>query len=256
MNLRSIFLLSAAALCASTVSTGGLAAEPGPKLSEKGHLVIGAERMFGVTATSLTSESTTGGATSKSTNSQTNLSLLWSYPTTVHNVPRLGFDYLVIPHLSLGLSAGLFSNTSKRDNESTNGGISVSEAKDGPSISTWLVAPRLGYVLDLGDTVSLWLRGGLTFYGTKTTSEDVNGSVTRTTTMKQSGSAFALEPTFVVTPVPHFGFYGALALDLPLGGKNEVETVTKNGSFSTTASGKTDYTQSSFGAVFGLLGYL
>jgi len=245
MNVRTPVAFAVVLLAASSA----LAADDAPsaRLSDKGHLVIGAERLFGMTATSLKSEAETAGGTQTSTTSHTNFSLLWSYPTTVHNIPRLGLDYLVTSNFSLGLGAGFFTSSSKRKAEV--GNLSVKD--DGPTITTWLLAPRAGYVLDLGDTVALWLRGGFTFYGTSTSQETTTGATTTTRKTTQSGTALNLEPSLVITPVPHFGFYGGLALDFPLSGTEKQETTTGN----RTDSAEMKYKQSSYGAVFGLLGW-
>lgn len=253
MKLR-IALASSAALV--LLSSSALAADAGAKLSEKGNLVIAGERMFGYSHTVLTNETTVGNTKVSSTSTNDNFSLLWSYPVTVHNLPRIGLDYLVIPNLSLGLGAGFFSTGSKV--KSTQG--STSTETDGPSINAWIIAPRVGYVLDLAETSSLWLRGGLSFYGSKTEDKDSSGNTTRTTTNTMSGTAFNLEPTFVWTPASHFGLYGGLALDVPLGGKMKRETTsvttTGIGSVTTNTSSESDYTQASYGLTFGVLGYL
>jgi hypothetical protein len=251
MKPRVALALSAAA---AFVSSAALAADVGARLSDKGNVVIGAERMFGITVSSLESKSSVGGDTVTSTQSHTSVGLLWSYPFTIHSVPRVGLDYLVAPNLSLGLGGGFFRVGSVRKTEA--GGTAVE--KDGPTSTAWIVAPRVGYVLDLGGATALWLRGGLSFYGSTNEADESSGSNRRTSKLTMSGSALALEPSFVWTPAPHFGLYGGLALDAPLGGKNRSETTTTTGvgSVSNTTTSESDYAQSSYGVTFGVLGYL
>ena len=234
------------------VPTAAMAAEP-EHFGAKGSVVVGAERLFGVSWSSIANESTTAGVTTKSTTTRTNVGALWSYPTTVHNTPRLGIDYLVIQNLSVGFGAGYFTTTSQREVESS-ASSGVTTKTDGPTVATWLVAPRVGYALDLGPTMALWLRAGVTFYGASNEQTDESGGVTRKATLTTTGTAFAFEPTFVYSPAAHFGLYGGLALDAPLAGKSKSESTTTTGAVTSTTSGESDTLQASYGAVFGLLG--
>ncbi len=135
-------------------------------------------------------------------------------------VTRPGFHYLVSDYLSLG-SALYYS-------DSDNFG------------SVILLAPRVGFLVPVGDTSAFWLRAGLTFQRWK-----INLFGENTVTTELPG----VEALFVLSPVEHFAF--------TIGGMAEISVHGKartNLSFAgISATGEEDVSASQFGLTFGTL---
>jgi hypothetical protein len=111
------------------------------ELQGKSHLVFGAERLFGFY---LDKQSFDPGGDPDTTV----IGIGWSFdnPSALLSVPRLGIDYFIDDHLTIGGSFGLAS-------------VSV-ENRDVLGI---LLAGRVGYAIRLTNAISFWPRGGLTF---------------------------------------------------------------------------------------------
>jgi hypothetical protein len=176
----------------------------GPDFGAQGQLAISGERLFGINYAR--ASNTTDGQPS-SYHSATVIGFGWnSDPASSSFVhPRVGIDYFVIDRLSLGGAVGLYT-ASGHDPQTDGTGL--------------LLAPRVGYAIDLGRVASFWPRGGITYY-----------SHTDYHNVALSGEAnFALFPrsnwAFLVTPFFDMGPFGAgpngysyseLALGLSLG---------------------------------------
>ncbi len=260
--MRKVLLLGVLATAITAVSGAGAApaSTTGNGIADKGTLTIGAERLFGFAWGQESTETTdvAGGVTrvSDSKVSSTTFGLLWNgSPANVYVIPRVGIDYTIIDNLTIGGSIGYvhvgdsYSNTTT----TTLNGASTTQSVSGDygSANGFIFAPRVGYVLPLGGMLSVWLRGGLTYYnvGTSTPPQN-NGNTTVSTT--QSGFALSLDPQLVISPVEHFAFTVGIAADLPLAGTHSQDETT-NG---TTVS--TSYTDhfTNLGITVGLLGYL
>lgn len=250
MLRKSLALLAFASVgLASNVAFAQDPAPAGAGIGSAGNLIVSAERMFGVAFTSEKSEQTVGGVTTTQTNSDTGFGLLWNPGTsTPYNVPRVGVDYTVIDGLTVGGSLGFYTQSSKTKQEQ--GG--ASQEQDGPSLTALLFAPRVGYMLQFGDTMGLWLRGGVTYYNISSESESTVGANTVKNENGINGLALSLDPAFVITPVSHFGFFAGAMIDFGLTGKSKSEST----SGGTTTSTEVDQKFNNFGINFGLLGYL
>jgi hypothetical protein len=114
------------------------------ELNARGHLVFGAERLFGFY---LDKQNTDYGVVE--TNEDTTVvSIGWSMnnDSALLTIPRIGVDYFIDEHLSLGGCFGL-----------------ASVSADNTDVLGILLAGRVGYALRLTHAVSFWPRGGLTF---------------------------------------------------------------------------------------------
>lgn len=240
--LRSI-LRAAVVLSAVVVAPSALAAD----LGASGTIYLGAERMFGVSANSFKVD-----RDGTSTYSNTDIGLLWGASHTLgdnavpspYTVPRIGFDYAIIPNLTIGGAIGIASSSLGTKTERN--GASVTQ--DGDTVTSFLVSPRVGYIIGISDSVGIWLRGGFTYFSLSDKGPEVNG---RKNSSSASGLAFSLDPILVLSPVDHFGFFGGLMLDLPLTGTLKNETVQPG----QTTSVSYDAKATNFGLNFGLLGY-
>ncbi len=116
------------------------------ELGAKGNIVFNVERLFGFY---VDKQSVDVGPVTTDI-STTDLSLGWNAAPTGLTLPRLGLDYFIDDHFTIGGNFGVF--TLSRDN----GGASTSN-------TGVLFGVRGGYALRLGHVVSFWPRVGFTY---------------------------------------------------------------------------------------------
>ena len=155
---------------------------------------------------------------------------------TFYNLPRLGFDVVVIPHLTLGGSAWIYTDLSANTTDTPQTGPSTTT--DQAKITYWGFSPRVGYVIPLASHVLyLWPRAGISYNNLGTSSVTVDNVTTPGGTLWQV--AATVEAMFVITPwTRHFGFTVGPTVDIPLAGK-ESSTSTTNGVTTTTSVNET-----------------
>jgi hypothetical protein len=249
-GLRKILVPSWAALLLLARSASAQAPTPG--MHQSGGFILSAERLFGLSFWSVKQEQEAlpgvpGSTATESTATGTHVSLL--YGATLAGVteniivpyttPRLAFDFLPIESLTLGGSIGFVSATGSE--ESTN-----SPSRDSPSLTGIAFSPRVGYALMLTEGIHFWPRLGVTYYSLSSESTSI-GPPPTTSSVSYNGFAINIEPSFVFSPVPHFGITVMPVADIPLSGsrKSETPTQTTERSFKIT----------NFGATIGILGY-
>jgi hypothetical protein len=240
----------AAALIA--LSVGGIArAQGADSFGGQGQFIVSADRLFGINFWSLKMQpdaTPTNPNPGKVTESGTSINLLWGSGSSVagedlevYSIPRLAFDYTVIPSLTLGGAIGYLHRSAKR--ETTANGVTTSE--DRPTGDAFLINPRIGYAVSLSPTVAVWPRGGVTYFSASQKEPNGMGSVTL------SGFAFSLDPQLVISPIPHFGFTLGLVADIPLSGTTKTETTVLGTKLSVEFPTKI----TNFGLAAGVLGY-
>jgi hypothetical protein len=215
----------------TTVSTAllvllatNVASAQAQSFGEKGQFILGADRLvpllsYSQTWTGHLGNLPPGESGETTTTSQTAFSFFWgstSPQETFFTVPRIGFDYVLAPHFTIGGEAVLYITagaSSSLEQDRTAGG-SVTTVGATTTRTIFGIAPRAGYLLRLTDLFSLWLRGGFSFYtdGDKRTLGNNPSS---------GANQFALdfEPQLVITPLPHVGFTLGPTLDVPLFGQ-------------------------------------
>ncbi len=205
------------ALSALVLSLGLLAPAlaSAQELGAKGDAVFSVDRVMGITSTHVTGE--LGRVDYK--NDWTSASFGWRATPggSPFDVPRLAFDYLVIEHLSIGGSFGYAS-------------IDVDQGND---FSTFVIAPRVGYLYSFGRVVGIWPRGGFTYH---TTSIDNDHD--------DKGFALSLECPFTFSPASHFAFHVGPTFDLDMFGSRDPSPIDKG-----------DLTYRAMGLNAGLLGW-
>jgi hypothetical protein len=222
---------------------GPVAPPPGGQFGDAGQFIISADRLFGL---SFWSASQDQGNNITVKESGTAINLLFGSDSNVlgpYSTPRLGFDYTVTKSVTIGGTIGFISRGGSTDTDTGNGTTSV----DSPTVTGFVFAPRGGYILVINPMMALWLRGGLSYFTASSESQNMNTTTTTTT----NGFSLNLEPQFVVTPVPHFGFSAGLLGDIPLSGNQKTETT---GVGATSVEHST--TIRNFGLTLGLLGYI
>jgi hypothetical protein len=155
----------------------------------------------------------------------------------VFTVPRLGFDYTIIPNLTVGGDIVVFFTLGGNVSTETdnNAGGKQTTTTNEPKSTIFGIAPRAGYILHFTDLFHLWLRGGFSFYSAsvKQTVQVNNNNVT--TSFDAHQPAIDLDPQFVITPVPHFGFTAGLTADIPFAGGYSVNVNQPNSTTSVSA---------------------
>jgi hypothetical protein len=256
---RTAALATVGATCA-LMTTSLAHAQQRSDFGQQGQFIISADRLVPFLGFSHASEDnqTTGGET-KNTSTATQSSLSFFYGSTLntndifYTVPRLGFDYTIIPHFTLGGDVVLFFTLGSSTGGETDfsNGTSQTGSTPAPKNTVFGIAPRAGYILGLNNLFSLWLRGGLSFYtlSNKTSGNNTNANVTTTDSVHQF--SLDLDPQLVITPIPHLGFTAGLTADIPFAGGHSEET--DSGGTSTTFSAGSSIFY--FGLTLGMLGY-
>lgn len=207
-------------LALTAVASPGFAQEFG----SKGDVVFSAERVFGFQSTHV--EEDPEGPADEYDNDWTYFGIGWrgTYISdfSPYDVPRFGFDFLVIDGLSIGGSVGFASI----------------KGDDGPFVdndgSAFLLVGRVGYVHMFNEVIGIWPRGGLNYH-----SFNVDDS------FDENGFGLNLECMFPIVPRDYWGFLVGPTVDLDVGGGRDYEP-----------GGESDRTYRTIGIQAGLFGWL
>jgi hypothetical protein len=240
--LRSVtFIGAAAAALLATGTASGQAAAPG--FGEQGQFIVSADRLMPLFA--YESEKHANGDGTTDTTTVTSLTFVTHGPAliTVYNVPRFALDYVVWKHLTVGGSAWAYFQLG--DSRTTSAPGQADVTVDQPKITYWGLAPRVGWILRLGDLFAFWPRGGISFTDNESKQTRHMGNVTVDETNTLTQWAIDLEPMFAFTPVPHAAITAGPVVDIPFAGS------VSNSAGGTTVSN--DETMFHFGLTAGLL---
>jgi hypothetical protein len=232
-------------------------------LGTKGQFIVSADRLFGI---NVWSQKTEPQATPTDPNpdpasklSGTGINLLWggdaavgSPNAPVYSIPRLGIDYLVIGGLTVGGAIGYFHRSGSQESTAMNG---VTTSVDLPSGNGFLFHPRAGYIFDFTPLLSVWARGGFTYYWDKSEGTVRIGQLTGTAKTSNDGLALTIDPQLVITPVPHVGFMVGPMFDLPLAGSQKGELTGTVGNVTTTTTTEANRKITNWGISAGVLAY-
>lgn len=228
--MRNVVVIRASvSLLVSSFATVAAAQQP------PAGVAVGLERAFGLELASETQEFM--GV--ESTQSETTFGLGLGYPATLFSTTRVGVDYIMDSGLSLGSGIGFVTYSSEFETEGESG--------DGPSVTGFLIAPRVGYFLAFTPSVGLWPRGGFTYASTGTESTVSNGlGGEETVEGSQSDLALTLEAPLVVMPAANVGILIAPTFDYSLSHSEEFDGEESDA----------DVSFMSFGIQFGLVAVL
>jgi hypothetical protein len=206
--------LSAAALVLAVSSVA-----QAQSLGAQGDFTLGVERVFGMYISHIDQERMNVNLD----RDPTSIGLAYQRPNSMLTIPRVGFDYFIIPQLSLGGTLGFYSD----DPDDTDG----DPGDNNDESSGLLFAPRVGYAIDFNAKWGVWLRGGLTYV-----------SVDRDNDDDVSLIALSGEGAFYFMPVPSVGFTLSPLFDLGLSGEEHV------------GNDEWDYNERVFGISLGMFG--
>jgi hypothetical protein len=252
-------------------ATSAHAQENREEFGRRGQFIIGADRLMSLFTVTHDTVSLDNGDGTKTVygNTQTSMSFFYGYnppgEETVagalpqrwfYSVPRVGFDYTVVNNVTVGGEIILFftlgGNTTTKF---PSGGGSTTEVKTGsPNTTLFGIAPRGGYIYRISNLLSLWGRGGFSFYtaSAKSTLTDNMGNTLNTQTNSAHVFTLDLDPQLVVTPLPNIGLTAGLTFDIPLGGGFSQENKS-GGNPSTTVTHSGNATAFYFGVTLGML---
>lgn len=191
-------LLSASLSALSLLAFANTAAAQSP--GQKGDAIFGAERLFGIRSEHVTIDVPETGETSRDA---TTISFGAARSGVPANIPRLGFDYLVIDHLSIGGAFGFSTTETDVDTTLLAGFIGIED-----NTKTFALAPRVGYLHMFGRVAGIWPRGGFSYESTSVR----NGA-------DMTDLALNLECNFPIVLAPHFGILLGLTYDQTLTGE-------------------------------------
>jgi hypothetical protein len=206
----------------AVATTSVASAQTGQRFGSSGQLVLSGERLFGVAASTATSEQM-GTEVDVST---TTIDIGVRQSQSPWSSPRIALDGFVTDGLSLGGGLG-FSTFSLSTGATMNG---TSADIDLASGWTFVVAPRVGYAYMFDGTVGIWPRAGLSlFFGSATLEtnvldgQDLDGDgmpdvMVSAPEVSLHGIALTAELPLVITPAEHFAILIAPTLDFGVSG--------------------------------------
>jgi hypothetical protein len=175
------------------------------------------DRLMGIGAWSVNESANGGSATTSGVQAQFFVATTSpdATPASVYHTPRLALDG-ALGSFTLGGSLGVFFANS---NQSQSGGGS---STGGPGLVMWIVEPRVGYLLALGEHWIFWPRVGISAFeysqsqssGSSTSGSSGGQSVTTSAT----GFAIDLEPTIALRLLPSAGLTASFLADIGVGG--------------------------------------
>jgi hypothetical protein len=247
--LRTLIATSGFSLIALAATTASALDEPAPgHFGDQHQLIISADRVMPLFAYTNYKETQPNG------NSSSTGSSFFSLLSTGINtqdlpyiIPRFSLDYTIWRSLTLGGSILAFFTVGGSNTRVTNG---QSVSNDSPSITLFGIAPRVGYIIPLGDLFAFWPRGGFSYYSlsSKTTGPANPGPGTTTVTDTIWQFAFDVEPMFALTPANHVAFTFGPAIDIPAFGKHNTDP-------NPTNAASPDVASFHFGITAGMLAY-
>ncbi|MBX3259317.1 MAG: hypothetical protein KIS78_21190 [Labilithrix sp.] len=262
LGIASVLAAAAAAVVASP--SDARAAGHANGFGEKGQLILSADRLvpvFNYASSSVTR--TENNVELTRSRSGSGLSLLFgrslahsddlAVPVNVHTIPRVAFDVTIIPQLTLGAAIAFgFGLGGTNENENLQGTTRTSQESDAPTATAIGLAPRVGYILPLGDVFAFWPRVGFGFYSVSATTEQTQGNTT--TTVRGTDTLFSLDldPQFAIIPLEHFFIHVGPVINIPISGSRSVSSTTG----ATTTRRSDDASLFNLGVSAGLGGWL
>jgi len=227
------------------VSAASVSAEPLEEFGARGRIILSADRLSPFLSYTRIQQDQGGG--NSVTTSTTSFSPLWTAsPQNLYDIPHFAFDYVVVPHLTVGGYASVTLPASSTQSTTQNG---TTTSQDGAKLSALGIGARGGYLVALTPRLWFWPRAGLSYTRESTTSTALGQGNELSVSVSQI--ALNLEPQLALHLVPHFALTLGLVFDIPLTGTQHSEFTLNQ----TTISTDTDSSQLHIGFTAGLLGW-
>jgi hypothetical protein len=251
-------LLAVLAAVVLTWSPHADAAGDANGFGQKHQLIFTADRLVPVlsfTRVSVDSNPNPNTTQTQST-SGSNFSLLWGsnfyLENNIHSLPRVAVDFTVIEHLTIGGAIAIaFGVGGTVTTETETGGTRRTVERDAPRATVFGIAPRVGYIIPLGDSLALWPRGGFAFYSVRFKQEFDQNNNTISQSRGDSVFSLDLDPQLAIVPFEHFYFSLGPLVNIPITGTRKTETTTN----SQTTSVSNDMSIFQFGITASLGGF-
>ena len=133
-----------------------------------------------------------------------------------------------------------YTQLTATDSHSPASGSSTST--DQPKVTYWGLAPRVGYIAPLGDTLSLWPRAGIEYHNVNASSVITQFSI-------------EAEVMLVISPWNHLGFTVGPTVDVPVTGKSSSASATGTGTTGPATATHFDSAMFQIGFSAGMLGH-
>jgi hypothetical protein len=185
-------------------ATSARAAPPARDFASSGTAIVSVDQLMPIVSYISTTQTNPGG--SKTTNSATSLALVTSNAGNAASafsfkmLPRLAFDYVVGPGVTVGGTAWVFTNLSASQSTTPAGGGS-STSTDQAKATYWGVGARAGYAFPVSDIVALWPRVGIEYGDIEIGSLMTNGISISGASINQL--SVDVDAFLVVTPIEH-----------------------------------------------------
>jgi hypothetical protein len=147
-----------------------------------------------------------------------------------YRYPRLGIDACLTRHVTIGTD--LF------------GSVTLARPNEEPVITLLGLAPRVGFIVPLGDLVAFWPSIGPEITMRWETVRTGEGRTSVETLSRRVEIGADVDAQIVVTPLAHFGILVGFSFDLPLVGRYREET--RRAVSSTVATGSVGSLRAAF----------
>jgi hypothetical protein len=194
-------------LVGATLVTATGAASAKDHFGSQGTVVLGVDRVFGLTHTWINSEETIGPVDFDVTERSTNISVAWNVTDSPYSNTRVAADFFLFKGLSIGGSFGLVSSS----NEIEFGGEARPDDVDF-NVTSFLIAPRIGYAFMFTEGFGLWPRAGVTYVNVDDDDRGAGGNIL----------ALTAEAAFVFAPANHVAILLGPTLDWGVTGERRL----------------------------------
>lgn len=147
---------------------------------------------------------------------------------TVHTIPRVAFDAVIVKGFTVGGSFAIALGLSRKQTDETirnDNGVTTTVETRPPRETIVGFAPRFGYIIPFTQAFGMWPRLGLGVYSRSTKQDIVNNQNTVIGTQTDSDTVLSLDldPQFVLTPLEHVFFHFGPIFNIPLTGSRSSE---------------------------------
>jgi hypothetical protein len=246
-------------------SSGTAEAADTKGFGDKYQLILSADRLIPAFSYTSASSTTNGPGNTELTQSQSgagmslllgrNVGIDEGFMVNPHTIPRIAFDFTIIPKLTLGaaLAFGFGLGGSTETETVGPGNVLVRRESDSPTVTAIGLAPRVGYIIPLTRVVAFWPRAGFAFYSVSSNRDIIeNDVVVGSRSNTDTFFSIDLDPQFVFVPVEHFFFHVGPLVNIPLSGTRSVESTIGP----TTNRTSNDISLFHFGIAAGLGGWI